>query len=363
MKAYLELTKAQLKLFARNRSVIFWTTLFPLFLMVMLGLFLSQGTTTSFSLGWVDEDDSAYSQGLKESFQDTEAVDLEEWADVEAAKEAIETGDLSFVLVVPAGFEEQLDQGTTPPSFEVYYDEVDQSLAEIGFAVIENQVDEINKQLVDFEEILSYEQVGLQSAELTYLDFLVPGITALMILSSNLNGVAAQIASWREREILRRLQSTGLRASTFIAAQITARLTLNGSQAILVLLVGVYLLGAQMNGNWLLLFFYLVLGTLVFMSLGFIIASLAKSPEHAAPIAGFLSFPMFFLGGIFFPISNMPDYLQPVVYILPISHLADSFRHIMNLGAGLYDLWFPTAVLLCWFVICFAVAAKAFKWE
>lgn len=39
MKAYIQLTIAQLKLFARNRTIIFWTTFFPLFLMVMLGLF------------------------------------------------------------------------------------------------------------------------------------------------------------------------------------------------------------------------------------------------------------------------------------------------------------------------------------
>jgi ABC-2 type transport system permease protein len=160
-----------------------------------------------------------------------------------------------------------------------------------------------------------------------------------------------------------RLQSTGLPASTFIAAQITARLTLNIIQALLVLGVGIFLLGAQMNGNWLLLFFYLILGILVFMSIGFIIASLAKTPEHAAPIAGFLSFPMFFLGGIFFPISNMPDFLQPIVYAIPISHLADVLRQVMNVGAGMMQLWIPTLVLLVWFIVSFGIAAKIFKWE
>lgn len=363
MNAYWQLTLAQIRLFLRNRSIIFWSTFFPLFLMVVLGLFLGTGTTASISLGLVDQDQSSYSQQLKQSFADSEAVDLDEWDSAEEAIVEIEEGRLSFVMLIPEGYGQQMDQGADIPSFDVYYDEINQSVAELGFALIDQEVDQINKQLVNFEETVSVQRQGIQSADLSYLDFLVPGIAALMILSSNMNGVAAQIASWRERGVLRRMQSTGLSAGTFIAAQITARFALNGTQAMLVLLVGIFLLGAQMNGNWFLLFFYMTLGTLVFMSIGFIIASLAKTPEHAAPIAGFLSFPMLFLGGIFFPISNMPDFLQPIVYALPISHLADVLRYVMNLGLGVVELWIPTVVLLVWLLVSFTFAARIFKWE
>jgi ABC-2 type transport system permease protein len=363
MKAYIQLTLAQLKLFARNRTVIFWTTFFPLFLMVMLGLFLGGGGGTTISLAWVDQDQSTHSEELKASFLEVEAIELEEWEDLDSAIAEIEEGKVSFVIQIPKGFGNELSQNRAIPTLDVYYDEINQSIAQLGFAIIDQVVDSINKELVNFEETVVVERKGIKSLDLSYLDFLVPGIAALMILSSNMNGVAAQIASWRERGILRRLQSTGLPASTFIAAQITARLALNITQAVLVLGVGIFLLGAQMNGNWLLLFFYLILGILVFMSLGFIIAGLAKTPEHAAPIAGFLSFPMFFLGGIFFPITNMPDFLQPIVYAIPISHLADVLRQVMNVGAGMTELWIPTVILLVWFIVSFGIASKIFKWE
>jgi ABC-2 type transport system permease protein len=363
MKAYIQLTLAQLKLFARNRAIIFWTTFFPLFLMVMLGLFLGGGGGTTISLAWVDQDQSTHSEELKASFLEVEAIELEEWESIDSAIAEIEEGNVSFVIQIPEGFGKELSQNQALPTLDVYYDEINQSIAQLGFAIIDQVVDSINKELVNYEETVIVEKKGIKSLDLTYLDFLVPGIAALMILSSNMNGVAAQIASWRERGILRRLQSTGLPASTFIAAQITARLALNVTQAVLVLGVGIFLLGAQMNGNWLLLFFYLILGILVFMSLGFIIASLAKTPEHAAPIAGFLSFPMFFLGGIFFPITNMPDFLQPIVYAIPISHLADVLRQVMNVGAGLTELWIPTVILLIWFIVSFGIASKIFKWE
>jgi len=362
MKAYIQLTLAQLKIFSRNRTVIFWTTMFPIFLMVVLGLFLGRGGEVSISLAWVDQDQSKYSAQMKQTFLDVEAIQLIEMNDVEEAKKQVESGDLSFAIIVPSGFGDQIAV-KEKPSFDVFYNEVDQSIAQLGFAVIEQAVDSINKEFVQYEETVFFEKKGVQSLNLTYIDFLVPGIAALMILSSNMNGVAAQIASWRERGILRRLQSTGLKASTFIAAQITARMVLHLAQSLLVIFIGIFLLGAQMNGNWFILLGYLILGILVFMSLGFIIAGLAKTPEHSAPIAGFLSFPMMFLGGIFFPISNMPEFLQPIVYSIPIAHLADVLREVMNTGAGVIDLWLPTTVLIAWFIGSFALAARIFKWE
>jgi ABC-2 type transport system permease protein len=363
MKAYYQLTLAQLKLFIRNKTIIFWTTLFPLFLMVVLGLFLGGGTSFSFSLAWVDEDRGLYAQEIRASFEELEAIQVIAFNDTQQALLALEEGNVSFVISIPQGFGEEIARGTDKPIFDVFYDEVNQSVAQLGFAVIEQAVDQINKKLVNYQEVIFFEKKGMQSLNLTYLDFLVPGIAALMILSSNMNGVAAQIASWRERGILRRMQSTGLSAATFISAQITARTVLNLSQAILVILIGIFLLGAQMNGSWLLLFFYLILGVLVFMAIGFIIASLAKSPEHAAPIAGFLSFPMIFLGGIFFPIANMPHFLQPVVYSLPIAHLSDVLREVMNVGATMSMLWLPTLILMAWFVGSFLIASWSFKWE
>ncbi|GGK19731.1 ABC transporter permease [Caldalkalibacillus thermarum] len=363
MRGYWQLTLAQLKLFARNKTVIFWTTFFPLFLMVTLGLFLGGGGSTTIKAAWVDQDESAYSLLLEEHFRALDALRLEEWADVEEANMALEKGDLSFIIVVPPGYGRAVEHGGNPEPLQIYYDEVDQSLAELGFALIDQVLDQQNKELVHFEEIVTYEKQGVRAAELTYLDFLVPGIVALMILSSNMNGVAAQIASWRERHILRRFKIAGVSSATFIAAQITARMTLNGTQALLVLLVGIYVLGAKMNGSWLVLLFYIMLGTLVFMSIGFIIAGLSKTPEHAAPIAGFLSFPMFFLGGIFFPITNIPEFLQPLVYAIPISHLSDCLRQVMNLGYGIGDLWWSTLILTVWFMTSFAVSAWVFKWE
>lgn len=229
--------------------------------------------------------------------------------------------------------------------------------------MIREEVDRFNKEAVNYQPPVETKLVNIQTRPLGYIDFLVPGILSLMILSNNLNGVAATIASWRERGILRRMQGTPLKSSTFIAGQITARVLLNGLQAVTVLLVGYFVFDVHVYGSWMLLLMFILLGTLTFMSIGFIIASLARTPESASPIAGLVTFPMIFVGGIFFPVRDLPGLLQPLVKAIPIGYLTDALRGVMNEGATLPQLWVPATVLGAWLLISFTIATLTFRWD
>lgn len=361
MKSYIKLTQAQLKLFARNRQVLFFSLVFPILLMLALGSFLGNGNDVRVQGVLVDEDNTAASQATRQKLLANGAMTLETDVSRTEALADLERGDIQLVVVIPRKYSDNVQQRKA--TVEVFYDEKNATISKIGVQVLQNAVDGISKSLSDYEPVVTVDAQPVTSLGLKYIDFLVPGIVAMMIMSSNLNGVAGQIASWRERGVLRRMQSTTLRVRTFIAAQITARLLLNGSQALIVLLLAAVVFDTRVSGAWLLLVFYVMLGTLVFMSIGFIIAGLAKTPESAAPIAGFISFPLLFLGNIFFPVSNMPAFLQPVVHALPITHLAHALREVMNVGATMGMLWLDTVLLLGWLVVAFTVASFTFKWE
>lgn len=366
MSAYLQLTLAQLRLFGRNRQVLIWSLLFPVFFMVMLGSFLGSGGGASLGGYMIDQDQTAASQAFIKSLNQQTVIEFEPGTDVDAALKALRDGDSNLVVIINKGYADNLanrDLASSQAQIMFYYDETNFNNSSLARTVLTGVVDQVSKELVHYEPVISIQEEGVQSLNLQYIDFLVPGIVAMMIMSNNLNGVAGQIASWRERGILRRMQSTPMSASNFIAAQITARLVLNGMQALIVLLVGNLFFGTQMNGSWLLLLMFVVLGTLTFMAIGFIIAGLAKTPESAGPIAGAISFPMLFLGGVFFPIKSMPEFLQPFVKLLPISHLTTALRQVMNVGADLAVLWSEAALLGGWLIVAFILASFTFKWE
>ncbi|MCI3920656.1 ABC transporter permease [Paenibacillus sp. TRM 82003] len=418
MRAYVELTKAQLRLFARNRQMLFFSLFFPILMMVGLGSFLDGGDV-SVSGYVVDEDGSEASGRMVETLLGVEALGMSTGESRESALAALREGDTQLVVVLPAGYGEKLTAGvgavdegvkvvrltlgeavrtpsgsaetpaaTTDAStgmgagasaagdaaavaasadgaaqVDVFYDEQNMTVSQLGVQYVSGVVDGVSKEITGYAPAVRVAASPVESLGLRYIDFLVPGILAMMIMSTNLNGVAGQISSWRERGVLRRMQSTTLKARTFIAAQITARLLLNGSQAVIVLLIASLVFGTRVSGSWLLLLFYVVLGTLVFMSIGFIIAGTAKTPESAGPIAGLISFPLLFLGNVFFPVRNMPEFLQPIVQALPIVHLSDAMRDVMNVGAGIGSLWGETLILGGWLVAAFAIASWTFRWE
>ncbi|CAH1190152.1 putative multidrug ABC transporter permease YbhR [Paenibacillus plantiphilus] len=369
MKSYTQLTIAQLRLFARNKQVLFWTLAFPVFLMIMLGSFAGGSGSGAINGYYYDEDGG--SEGSRTVIaaleRQNDVLRLEPAAIKEAAMQELREGEKGALIIIPKGFGASMSPESiaagTQAKLQLYYDQTQAVRAQTAINALEQVTDGLSKSLVHYAPVVVLDAVGVQSLELEYIDFLVPGIVAMMIMSNNLNGVAGQIASWRERGVLRRMQSTPLRPSSFIAAQITARLLLNGSQAVIVLLISSLLFGTQVNGSWPLLLVFVILGTLAFMAIGFIIAGLAKTPESAGPIAGFIAFPMMFLGGVFFPISNMPSYLQPIVNALPIAHLSTSLRQIMNVGAGLTQLWGEALLLGGWLVLAFIIASFTFKWQ
>lgn len=363
MRAYWQLTLAQLRIFARNKQVLFFTLLFPVILMLALGSFVGGGNTMSLTAGIVDKDDTGQSKDLIALFDENEGIETSEYSSVKEGKQAVENGDIQLLIEIPKGYGDSIEARDGAFSVPVYYNEKNLTTAELGLTVVNGVIDQYSKELAGYEPLVTVEKVGIEALNIRYIDFLVPGIVAMMIMSNNMNGVAGQISAWRERGILRRMQGTRLKASTFIAAQITARLFLNGTQALLVVLIANLIFDINVAGSWLALIFFIVLGTLAFMALGFIIAGMAKNPESAGPIAGFVSFPLLFLGGVFFPINNMPDFIQPIVKILPIAHLTSALRETMNLGTPILALGAETLILGAWLVGGFLFASWVFKWE
>jgi ABC-2 type transport system permease protein len=76
-----------------------------------------------------------------------------------------------------------------------------------------------------------------------------------------------------------------------------------------------------------------------------------------------VQFPMMFLSGAFFQIDQMPEFLQSIARLIPLTYLADALRQVMVDGAAFAPLYVCAAVLLGWLVVCFAIAARYFKWQ
>jgi ABC-2 type transport system permease protein len=141
------------------------------------------------------------------------------------------------------------------------------------------------------------------------------------------------------------------------------RLLIAMTQAVIIVLVGSMAFGVQVTGNLLLVAGFVILGAITFLALGYVIASFANTEDSANGMTSVIQFPMMFLSGSFFQIDQMPDFLQVIARAIPLTYLSDALRQVMVGGAPFAPLWTCFAVLGAWLVVCFAIAARKFRWQ
>ncbi|MCL4498865.1 MAG: ABC transporter permease, partial [Chloroflexi bacterium] len=121
--------------------------------------------------------------------------------------------------------------------------------------------------------------------------------------------------------------------------------------------------GAHVAGSPFLLGVLVVEGSLVFIALGFAIASFAQTNQTAMALGNIITMPMMFLSGVFFPTDSFPKFVQPLIKVLPLTYLADAFRQVMMRGAGFDAVSHDMLVMAVYGLVIFLVSVKMFKWE
>jgi ABC-2 type transport system permease protein len=74
---------------------------------------------------------------------------------------------------------------------------------------------------------------------------------------------------------------------------------------------------------------FLLMTTIGLVSIGLILGSQMESPEGFQLIISFLVFPLFFLSGSLFPITNLPNWLAPFIFMNPVTYAVDGIRTIL----------------------------------
>jgi ABC-2 type transport system permease protein len=199
------------------------------------------------------------------------------------------------------------------------------------------------------------------------IPYLATGMVVLSLLANGLIGNAATMAIWRERGILRRIQTTPLPLWQLLLARIVAQSIVMIGQALLLIGTSVVVFGAKYDiGNLIRAIPSVVVGALLFMAFGQALAALVRKTESVNIVAQVIYFPLMFLGGLMIPLSQLPDYLQTIGKYLPSALIADLIRTPM-LGLGAADMTLPLATTLLGVVVYFAVtvfiATRFFKWS
>jgi ABC-2 type transport system permease protein len=202
----------------------------------------------------------------------------------------------------------------------------------------------------------------LQTENLNFISYFVPSMLGLSVMQVGIFAAIPLVAD-RVKLIFKRLSATPLRRWQLVGSNVLMRLLIALTQAVIIVAVGVSVFGVEIVGSFLLTVLFIALGAMAFLALGYVIASFAKTEDSANGMTSVVQFPMMFLSGTFFPIDQMPDFLQSVARVIPLTYLSDALRQVMVGGAAFAPLWVCAAVLIGWLVVCFGIAARKFRWQ
>jgi ABC-2 type transport system permease protein len=192
------------------------------------------------------------------------------------------------------------------------------------------------------------------------VNFLVPGILALAVMSTSM--VSLGIATGFERNylVLKRLAATPLGTTRLIAAKTLSIAAVEAVQMILLISLGFLLGWSPQQANWLLALCAVVLGTFAFAGIGLFLAGNLRGEVNLAATNG-LYLILLLIGGIIFPLDKLPGALSAMSRCLPTAALSDVLRNsLMSAGEHTTSSWI---VLLVWAIAAPVLAAKTFKWN
>jgi ABC-2 type transport system permease protein len=155
----------------------------------------------------------------------------------------------------------------------------------------------------------------------------------------------------REKELgtLEQLNVTPLARWELIVGKLLPYAAIGMLDVLLVVSVAVFWFEIPLRGSVALLLALSLVYLLSTLGLGLFVSTISSTQQQAMMTTTFfLLLPMVFLSGFVFPIENMPGWIQPITYLIPLRYFLVIVRDIFMKGVGLETFWPEAAALLAW---------------
>jgi ABC-2 type transport system permease protein len=359
----------QLKRDPRLFGVIF---IAPILQLILLG-YAANLDVENVNTAIYDQDKSRASRSLIEKFQHSGYFSIKNYVDnYDELSELIDNGKVLWTLLIPDNFEKKLERGEAV-KLQAIFDGSDGNKTAITSGYVSGIVSSYSQNIL-MERI---EKSGMKTPltgsftsevrvwynpDLKTRNFMVPNIMGLLL--TVITTVLMAMAVVKEREIgtLEQIVVTPIKPFQLIAGKIIPFIIFGFADVLLVVAIMVFWFGIGIRGD----FFFLMLASFFFvlsaLGMGLFVSTISKTQQQAMMVAMFvILLPTNFLSGFAFPIENMPSWIQPVTYLIPLRYYITILRGVILKGNGFLDLLPETAALLAMGIIILVFSSLRFK--
>jgi ABC transporter DrrB family efflux protein len=196
-----------------------------------------------------------------------------------------------------------------------------------------------------------------------YVDWVIPGLLGMGIMSTGMWSVGFSIATARNRKLLKRFVATPMVRAYYLASFVLSRFLFLAIETIVLMTFARLAFGVTVQGSVLALAFACVVGALAFGGVALLVAARPRTIEALSGLLNFVMLPMWICSGVFFASTNFPDAAQPFIQALPLTALIDALRAITNDGESLAVVAPDLGILAAWGATSFLVALRIFRWQ
>jgi ABC-2 type transport system permease protein len=355
-----------IKSFYREKTAVFFRIAFPVLLILVFGTIFMNQDNVRFNFYVQDLDQTQSSAELVRALELTEKFKMAKVDPAIDATQYARKNKLNLVLVIPKGYDSSLLQRmegkdlNASVAVRYIYDPSSTSVT-TKMQILNSVFAEINQRMSGTPSFITPAEVSILSRKYRFIDFFVPGIIAMAVMTASLVGAVNVNAELRQKGVIKKLSTTPITHTDWILSNVLYQFLLSVISTIAILFVSYTVFDVSLQLNlWLPVF--VVLDVFAFVGIGMIVTRVAKEAESAAAAASAIMFPMMFLSGTFFPVEMMPGFLQKFSRILPLYYVNEGLRASMIFADNGVAL--RSAVIIGVFAaVVFVLGVMTTKWE
>ena len=292
------------------------------------GIFGLRNDTVDLYIYNSDVDDNLPSKFSSELINNINSSGLFNIIEISEISNEYDNSTFSRLLIIPYGFESELKNNNA--QINLFYDPNDQS-SSITLNALNGIVGELNHDISNNTLPITIEEHNILSTELRFIDFFLPGVIGIAIMSTGVFGTIGTNTKYRKNGVLKKLATTPISKLEWVIGLVIYHAMICVIASFIITTVGMLVFNINVNIN-IMVFLLIFSGALTFPGLGMIISRIVSEEESADAAGNVVTFPMLFLAGTFFPIDTMPPALQILAKFLPLTYLNAGLRNAMILN-------------------------------
>lgn len=352
LRIYFNQLKMGLKLMTRVPSAIFWLFAFPVVMLLGMGMIFGSASDAGMKLVWSQDGGAVAADDLLRDALRDRGVRVETLP-AAAAEERWASGKLPLMLQATDGrYHLRLN------SYLMAQAMAGEAMLQQAYITAQARAQGISELARIPREVTS--PGGHRNGP--YAAFLLPGLLGLNLLTLGIFSTGMVDVTMREQGGYKRLATTPLPRWVYLAAQISVRVIMVVLSAILLMAAGAAAFGIRNQGGYGALLAIIILGAACFISMGYVLGSLARSVEGYNGIANLAFLPMMLLSGVYFSLDSAPSWFQRGADALPLTPVLKTLRAVFNDGATIEAQGGSLALIGAWTVLLFILAVRRFRW-